>query len=154
MVRPLSKICAKCGQTKLLTEYHSKKDGKLKRQSVCKPCKRNYQRKTEQTESYKLRRKIRQNLPKRVAIKREYDLKRRFGITSNDYNNMLVNQNYSCALCTKSTSEFTKRLAVDHNHSTGKIRGLLCFYCNKWRVGKLNKEWAQKVLEYLVKYDG
>jgi len=59
----------------------------------------------------------------------------------------------SCAICKKHESNFKKRLAVDHNHKTGKVRGLLCYRCNKFRVGRLIIETAKEVLEYLLKYD-
>lgn len=54
----------------------------------------------------------------------------RYRITLNDYNIMLVNQNYCCKICLKHRSQFKKALHVDHCHTTGKIRGLLCFKCN------------------------
>lgn len=58
-----------------------------------------------------------------------------------------------CAICQKPRSAFKKRLSVDHNHKTGKIRGLLCYSCNKFRVGRQNIETCREVLEYLLKYD-
>lgn len=62
-------------------------------------------------------------------------------------------QSQSCAICKKHESMFTKRLAVDHNHKTGRVRGLLCYRCNKFRVGRQTIETAKEVLEYLLKYD-
>lgn len=49
----------------------------------------------------------------------------------NQYNALLKNQNYSCGICHKHKSTFNKELAVDHCHTTGKVRGLLCDSCNK-----------------------
>ena len=43
---------------------------------------------------------------------------------------MLKDQNYCCAICKKHQDEFDRRLAIDHDHSTGEIRGLLCSNCN------------------------
>lgn len=54
---------------------------------------------------------------------------RRYGITVEDYDVMLEAQNGVCAVCLGSCS-LGKRLAVDHNHETGEVRGLLCFRCN------------------------
>lgn len=54
-----------------------------------------------------------------------------------------------CAICGKHERNFKKRLAVDHNHKTGNVRGLLCFYCNKFRVGRLDSYWANLVCQYL-----
>lgn len=61
--------------------------------------------------------------------------KRIFGITLEDYNLMLENQNYVCSICkcpetSKHKNGKIKELAVDHCHSTGQIRGLLCDRCN------------------------
>lgn len=58
-----------------------------------------------------------------------------------------------CAICKKPGLAFKKRLSVDHNHKTGKIRGLLCFRCNKFRVGRQSIETSREVLEYLLQYD-
>lgn len=67
------------------------------------------------------------------------NLKKSFGITLDDYNKMLANQDGVCAICgnpetTPTNSSHHKRvrdLAVDHSHTTGKIRGLLCRGCNQ-----------------------
>ena len=56
-------------------------------------------------------------------------LKEKYGISIIQYNNMLHEQNYVCAICHK-PSVSGKKLAVDHCHDTGLIRGLLCFNCN------------------------
>jgi hypothetical protein len=65
------------------------------------------------------------------------ELKSNFGITYDEYSTMLQNQNGVCAICfqpetTKSRTKGKIRLlAVDHNHVTGKVRGLLCSGCNQ-----------------------
>jgi hypothetical protein len=51
-------------------------------------------------------------------------------MTPRDYLKMLESQNNACAICKKDRSEFPKNFAVDHNHITGEIRGLLCGPCN------------------------
>jgi len=58
-----------------------------------------------------------------------------------------------CGICKKPGSAFKKRLAVDHNHKSGKIRGLLCYRCNKFQLGRHSIESVTKLLEYLLKYD-
>lgn len=58
-----------------------------------------------------------------------------------------------CAICKKPRSAFKNRLAVDHNHRTNKIRGLLCFYCNKRVLGRHTIESAKKILDYLQEFD-
>ncbi len=54
-----------------------------------------------------------------------------------------------CAICKKPQSAFKNRLALDHNHKTGKLRGLLCYYCNRRRVGRNDYESALMLLNYL-----
>jgi len=58
-----------------------------------------------------------------------------------------------CAICNKPSSAFKKRLSVDHNHVSNKIRGLLCYRCNKFIVGRQTVESARKLLNYLEKYE-
>ena len=58
---------------------------------------------------------------------RNNNLKYRYGITEEIYNEMLDKQDYSCAICNQKSE---KNLSVDHCHTTGKIRGLLCQNCN------------------------
>lgn len=58
-------------------------------------------------------------------------------------------QNGACAICKKPQSMFKRRLNLDHNHKTGQLRGLLCYYCNRRVVGRHTYESAFKLLEYL-----
>ena len=55
-----------------------------------------------------------------------------YGLAPEEFDRMLNLQNGSCAICKKSFGEapFGRRLAVDHCHDTGKVRGLLCSQCN------------------------
>ena len=60
-------------------------------------------------------------------------LKRTYGISLDDYNRMLEDQLYSCAICGNSKAGVRGKyntFCVDHDHSTGKVRGLLCYSCN------------------------
>lgn len=77
---------------------------------------------------------------------RKYQLKANFGLTLEDYDNMVAVQNGVCAICGK-TNPSENRLAIDHDHKTGEIRGLLCQHCNGclgWY--EINK---QKIKNYL-----
>lgn len=62
---------------------------------------------------------------------------------------MFIAQEGKCGLCKKPESSFKRRLNVDHNHKTGQVRGLLCYRCNKYVIGRLNYETACKIVEYL-----
>lgn len=57
-------------------------------------------------------------------------VERTYGITGEDYEALLAFQGGKCALCQRATGK-SKRLAVDHDHKTGEVRGLLCGTCNK-----------------------
>lgn len=58
-----------------------------------------------------------------------------------------------CAICNKARAEFKNNLSIDHNHKTGKIRGLLCFRCNKFLVGRHTVESSRDVYYYLLLYE-
>jgi len=60
----------------------------------------------------------------------DYLLRRNYNITLEDYNKLFSNQEGKCAICGIPQSELKNKLGVDHNHTTGKVRGLLCNKCN------------------------
>lgn len=86
-------------------------------------------------------------------------LKRGFGITLEDFNNMLESQNSVCAICNCPESKVFKKtgkivdMCVDHCHKTGKVRGLLCWGCNT-SLGKFKDsiENLQNAINYLKKH--
>lgn len=73
---------------------------------------------------------------------------KKFGLTEEQYDQMLVQQNGVCKICERPSRGRCSRLAVDHDHKTGKIRGLLCMVCNT-RLGFLEKYW-EKLHSYLA----
>ena len=54
----------------------------------------------------------------------------KYGITVEQYHEMLKDQNSQCAICQKHSLDLNQRLCIDHDHRTGRIRGLLCRQCN------------------------
>lgn len=77
-------------------------------------------------------------------------LRRTYGITEEQYEELLEAQNKNCAVCLRPASEFAVRLAVDHDHATGEIRGLLCGHCNHRVVGRhRDADLLQRVADYL-----
>lgn len=60
-----------------------------------------------------------------------------------------LKQGAKCGVCEKPESGFKMKLAVDHNHKTGLVRGLLCYRCNKFVVGRHTLESALKLVRYL-----
>ena len=75
------------------------------------------------------------------------DLKKAYGITLDQYEQKLEEQNHKCCVC--GDSEFARALAVDHDHASGDIRGLLCAKCNT-SLG-LMRECPVRLLN-LIKY--
>lgn len=107
------KKCSKCKTTKSLSDFAKRNALKDGRRSQCKECDHRY----------------------RIANQdevREYHYQNRYGISLSDYNLKLEEQNHCCAICgtKESNNERMKRLVVDHNHTTGQVRGLLCHSCN------------------------
>jgi hypothetical protein len=62
--------------------------------------------------------------------RRGWALRSKYGISSNDYQTMFDSQGGKCLICGRHQNELTQKLCVDHNHTNGKVRGLLCNTCN------------------------
>jgi hypothetical protein len=80
-------------------------------------------------------------------------LKYHYGLTVEQYQAMVEAQGNRCKICERGPEETgSKRLCVDHDHKTGKVRSLLCHYCNK-ALGHLEDsvERLQAAIEYLQK---
>lgn len=107
------KRCRKCAVVKPAQEFYRHQGGRHPR---CKECLR-----AEDRERYQ-----RTNGKDRVF---EQSLKKRYGITLAQYNQMSADQGHVCAMCSEKP-ETAKRMHVDHDHVTGKIRALLCHHCN------------------------
>lgn len=69
-------------------------------------------------------------------IRRTAYLKKYYNITYDIYQELLEKGNHSCWICQKPQERFQKNLSVDHDHTTGEIRGLLCYTCNRNLIGK------------------
>lgn len=85
------------------------------------------------------------------AYARPYGLKRRHGLTMEQYDSMLAEQGGVCAICSElPTTGINKRLHVDHDHKTEVRRGLLCMRCNH-ALERLEKypNWLEKAVAYL-----
>jgi hypothetical protein len=83
---------------------------------------------------------------------RNNDIKRKYNVTTEWYENKFKEQNGLCEICNKPQLH-NKRLAIDHNHNSGKARGLLCDVCNR-AIGMLNDsiEILESATNYLRKY--
>lgn len=143
------KICSRCHELK--TEFHrnSRKNDLLR--SDCKDCRNAYRRKYRQKNKPQFTKY--ENTEKFKNKSFEQKLKRQYGITIQDFNIMLNNQNGLCKLCNKPEIHKTKKkLSVDHCHITGKVRGLLCHRCNVF-LGLVKEDISvlNKAIEYLAK---
>lgn len=117
------KECKLCKIQKEESEYYDK------RRTWCKFCCREY----------------------RNTKGRNKQLLERYGISIKEYDEILVKQNHCCAICNTHISNLSVNLAVDHCHTTGKIRGLLCFNCNSG-LGRFkdNTAFLLKAISYLM----
>ncbi len=84
-----------------------------------------------------------------------YRAKTKFGLEEKDYVELMLKCDNKCMICKKSESTkdwrgSVKQLAIDHCHTTKKIRGLLCFKCNMMLgYAKDNVDTLQSAIEYL-----
>lgn len=99
--------CAKCDQIKPITEFHSSKSKKPRVAGYCNDCKSA----TSKLRGYGHAAKV-----------------KKYGLTVADYDALFSAQGGVCAICKRPPDK--KRLAVDHCHTTGTVRGLLCAPCN------------------------
>jgi len=93
------------------------------------------------------------NNHKKEIIKRhrEYFLKSLYGLSITEFNNLLLTQNNRCAICKEPLDlQNPHSVVIDHDHLTGKIRGILCNKCNL-AIGLLrdNPEYTKRATEYL-----
>lgn len=92
-------------------------------------------------------------------VLRDKERHRQFGLTKQDYAEMFLKQNGVCAICsqpeTATRNGRVKTLAVDHDHSSGKVRGLLCSDCNTG-IGKLKEDRSifLSAIKYLDMHSG
>ena len=117
-----TKTCTICKEVKLATEFYKDRSKKYGIQNECKVCHNKRYADWYKTNTDKVRNR---------------DLERRYGVTIEQYNKMFEKQNGKCYICQRHQSQFKISLAVDHNHRTGSVRGLLCYTCNKNIVGLL-----------------
>src|SRR5690349_10575214 len=139
------KKCSRCQEMKPNSEFSFQNKSLGKLMSACKNC-MNFQqrefRRLHPEEVHKIdKESYQRNREARVAYARKYrsknpnktkntNLKMKYGITIEIYDEMLKSQDYKCAICKKPQSKHSRAFAVDHNHKTGKVRALLCDGCN------------------------
>lgn len=123
----MKKKCYVCKIIKPANQFHKCKKRKDGIEYKCKKCKSDYNSKFYTGNKKHIEKSKEYNKRNKRQV-RNLDLLRDFGITIEEYELMLLNQNYKCKICDK--PETKRAMSVDHCHKTGKIRGLLCMKCN------------------------
>lgn len=147
------KTCRKCGVEKPLSEFHVKSARTGQLVSQCKSCANNRSRKHYQDNRQQHLDYAKQYIQTEhgQAVQKRSALKFRYGITLEQYNEMLTQQDGRCAICgTREAGGRWNNFAVDHDHVTGAVRSLLCHGCNSG-LGyfRENPEVLRKAAEYV-----
>jgi hypothetical protein len=133
-----TKQCSKCKQSKPITDFYRDSSRKNKLEYWCKSCSKEYQKEYDKSEKGQQRRKLYRKTDQSKFLQkvwrtsergkeyhREYSRKRLYGITVEEFNNLIKKQNSICPIGNHKIEDI-KQFHVDHDHVTGKIRGLLC----------------------------
>lgn len=165
------KVCGKCELEKSVTEFHRARGRKSGRQSYCKSCRRAYEdsdqgkaarkkyNQSETAQTYRASGKRRKAALKysRSDRARSQILQRLYGVTIEEYYRIFTEQKGVCAICGKKETWVLRgkivELSVDHDHRTGKVRGLLCHKCNPG-LGNFNDspKLMEKAIAYVRRY--
>jgi hypothetical protein len=137
------KICIICKEEKDIGEFYKSiryKSGYLRR---CKKCSINAVRRS--------RAKKLEYYQRQDTLSRQKSRLASYGLKPNEYDTMVLKQQNLCGICSNPSER--KNLAVDHDHETGEIRGLLCISCNAG-LGffKDNPNILEKALVYLSQF--
>lgn len=124
------KLCTVCHVIKPLEQFYRQKSGPQGRHSHCKPCFDARPRK-----------------PVAPEKRRASNLKLRYGLTPEAVDAMVGAQSGLCGICQKPLA----KAYVDHDHKTGRVRGLLCHRCNLLTHALENEEYRERAEAYLRK---
>jgi len=142
MARPIqttgTKVCTTCKVEKDINEFYLRGGNYSpnSRKSKCKECDK---------------KRVSETYWKDPSVYQNNHLKRNYGITLNEYNQMLVEQGHRCKTCgTTEPGGKHGKFMVDHSHNNGEVRGLLCKSCNI-ALGEIkdNRQTLLNMLEYL-----
>ncbi len=147
-----TKICSKCKIEKPHSEYFKDNRRTVGIRCRCIACCK------EDTINWRLKNRSTYNnytaqwRAKNPERQHKMEIKRRYALSIEQYNQMLIDQNYKCAICSKQHDSSLKRgrLYVDHCHNSKEVRGLLCGACNSM-IGYANHDQAilLKAISYL-----
>jgi len=136
------KTCNICGEAKSLDDFHKKSSAKDGKQTMCKECNKARVRSWQDDNPNYWR--TQRNRKDSIAVQRRA---RTYGITETEVKLLL--ETSFCELCHAEFSE-TARKNIDHDHVTGKVRGVLCGHCNRG-LGhfKDDPELLKRAINYL-----
>lgn len=156
--------CKSCGILKARSEFPRSKKHLSGHTETCLRCAEKKNRKSirDRKRKHYLKYKDKINRHRREKLKKNPSpstrptltfskwLRQKYSMTPGDYLKILKRQCGCCAICKRHFSEFQKRLAVDHDHKTGEVRGLLCSTCNQC-LGAFGDdiEGIRRVVNYL-----
>ena len=138
-----TKECPMCKLVLSRSEFHivkTKTNKGWRYSSSCKPCQVEYARTWRKANPDKHRDHVKKTT-----------LKRRYGLSLEQFNQMIIAQDGLCAICSNDIADYPY---VDHNHVTGNVRKLLCMNCNSG-LGQFkdSPELLQKAVDYLLTND-
>lgn len=144
----LSKVCRRCNRDLGVTEFGRNKRASDGIKTYCRACdaalnRAKYQRDPAHALA-KSQQRHRENPDRRKSI----TLKMRYGITLENWNALLAQQNFACAVC---ETRDPGKWHTDHCHSTGIVRGILCDRCNPMLgYARDNADTLMKAVKYLL----
>lgn len=115
-----TRVCSKCSERKPLSDYDKHTQTANGYRPDCKTCRQN---------------RLNSSTGHKDRARRD-SLRRNYNISLEEYNQLLEAQGGGCAICGKRPEQQKTNLAVDHDHKTGTVRGILCTSCNLRLVGK------------------
>ena len=141
---PTMKMCTTCKVVKPPEDFYDGYKSKNQRYSTNK---RYPHSRCKECDHVKNKAYIKINRAKVTKQQMVRHREREYGVTEEQYNNMILSQNNLCAICSQPS---TRTLNVDHDHETGKVRALLCINCNLG-IGNFQDSlvYLQNAVDYL-----
>lgn len=147
-------ICPCCNKEKDMSRASKRMRLGIRKLERCLDCDSDAQREYTKENREKIRVRARENWPKHREAQKDYSLKRMYGISKKEWDEMHAAQDHSCAICHSKTTK-GHGWHTDHNHSTGKVRAILCHHCNSLiGYSKESPETLLSAFRYLYVHGG
>jgi len=138
----MMKECNSCFETKPYEDFHKKKKSRDGYKNQCKVC-------TSLAESERYFSNADARRQKQRETQRRFTAKK-MGLTESELSDLYDKQGNRCAICLITEEGHGKYFAIDHDHTTGDIRGLLCMSCNTGLGNfKDNPDYLRMAIKYL-----